>query len=381
MIRLRTGLVPLLLALAGCSTPAPAPPPGPAPAPASAALPKKAPRYTAAALALEEALLAYHGAPSAEGLAALQAQASAAIDADPDYSYLRLLEAHTLALGGQAPPPDRLGPAEQAWFGAYLEPHTHAIPALVHCHRVHACLVDEHREIPPFLLRSGEQRGSAPVICGGMRLDPAMCPDDYSIFERLTLRSRGRDRLEGWTAGDEPFGVADLSALIGLEPGMRMADLGSGVGWLAMPFARQVGPDGKVYGLEIDPYALALLEQLAQQPGLDALEPVESSIVHSNLTPGSVDLVFVCDTLKAILREQLEDPATLQALLTSVATALGPGGRLVVVEKPDAPTMHRVVTMETLERTILGAGFVLVDSPTALQPVRHMMIFEPAQGE
>jgi len=362
----------LLLVLAACSVPEPAPlpiaPSRPAPAPASAP-------------ALEGALLAYHNAPSTDGLATLQARATAAVQADPNYSYLRLLEAHALGLGGQAPAPGSLNPAEQAWYSAYLQPRTHDLIALLHCHHVHACLVEEHQEIPDFLLRSGEQRGDQPVICGDMRLDPAMCPDDYSIFERLTLRSRGRDRLQAWTTGDSPFGITALQDLIGLEPGMRMADLGAGVGWLAMPFARRVGPQGKVYALEIDPYALELLELLSQQPGLEALEPVESSVDHSKLAAGSVDLVFVCDTIKAILREQLEDPTTVQALLGSVATALGPDGRLVVIEKPDEPTMYRAVSMARLEQTIVDAGFVLVDSPTVLQPGRHILVFEPATDE
>lgn len=379
MVRLT---IPFLLILVACDQPQPPPAPAAAPelAVAPAAPPAKPPRYTADALALEEALLGYHAAPSDAGLAALQAQAATAVQADPGYSYLRLLWAHSLDLGGEPTPQAMLEPAEQAWFDAYIQPHTPQLPALLHCHRVHACLVDQGRDIPAFLLRSGGERGAQPLLCGGMSLDPAMCPDDYSIFERFTLRNRGRDRLDGWDPGGGPFGVAELADLIGLEPGMRVADLGSGVGWLAMPFARLVGPQGKVYALEIDPFALHLLEQLALQPGLDALEPVASRPDHTTLPPGSVDMVFVCDTLKAILREELEQPATLLPLLESVGAALAPGGRLVVIEKPDAPNMHRLVSIERLQKTINAAGFTLVDSPSDLHPGRHVMIFEKARG-
>ncbi len=375
-----------LLALVACDGPAPEPAPAqPIEAQASAA-PLPAAQvgpslpWTPAALALEEALLAYAAAPAPDRLAALQAQAAAAVQADPEYSYLRLLWAHSLALGGQPPPPEALDPAEQAWYRAWIEARRHALPPLLMAHRVHACLKAEGRQIPDFLLRGGEVPGAEPIVCGGMRLDPAMTPADYSIFERMTLRSRGRDRLDSWHPGDAPFGVAELTALIGLEPGMRVADLGAGVGWLSMPFARTVGPSGRVYALEIDPHALELLGALAQEPGLGSLEPVASRVDHTTLPPDSVDLIFVCDTLKAIQREQLDDPVTLRPLLASAAEALAPGGRLVVTEKPDHDGIYRPVSMETLTATITAAGFELMEQPQDLLPDRHLLIFTPVKG-
>ncbi len=370
-----------LLALAACGPPDPPVEPEPqtpvAQAPAPATLPASDLPWTADALALEEALLAYSAAPDPHRLGALQAQAAAAVQADPDYSYLRLLWVHSLALGGQPAPTDALEPAEQAWYQAWIAPRRHALPPLLMAHRIHACLKSHGREIPDFLLRSGEAKDSEPIVCGGMRLDPAMTPADYSIFERMTLRSRGRNRLDSWHPGDAPFGVPELAALIGLAPGMRVADLGAGVGWLSMPFARTVGPEGKVYALEIDPHALELLAALSEEPGLAQLEPVSARVDHTTLPAGSVDMIFVCDTLKAIQREELEDPVTLNPLLVSAAEALVPGGRLVVVEKPDPADIHRRVSMEKLEQTISDAGFRLVERPEALLPGRHVLLFEP----
>jgi ubiquinone/menaquinone biosynthesis C-methylase UbiE len=377
-----------LLALAACGDPEPSAEPSDPVQPGLAAPPLETPPsreghrlpYTPDALALEEALLAHAEAPDPQRLTAIQAQAAAAVQADPDYSYLRLLWVHTLALGGQPPPPDALDPAERAWHQAWIAPRQHALAPLLMAHRVHACLLAEGREIPAFLLRSGEEREDEPIVCGGMHLDPAMTPDDYSIFERMTLRSRGRGRLQAWSPGEDPFGVTELMDLIGLRPGMRVADLGAGVGWLSMPFARAVGPQGTVFALEIDPHALELLRALANEPGLDALEPVASRVDDTTLAAGSVDLIFVCDTLKAIQREELEDPVTLRPLLISAARALTPEGRLVVVEKPDPQDIHRRVSMDQLIQTISAAGFRLVDRPEDLLPKRHVLVFEPVQG-
>ncbi len=380
-----------LLALAACGQPQPpgepAPPdPDPSippplePAPGSPIEAGLGLPYTPDALALEEALLAYEAAPGPSRLGALQARAEAAVQADPDYSYLRLLWVHSLALGNEAPPEHALLPTEQAWHQAWIAPRRYGLAPFLMAHRVHACLISEGREIPAFLLRSGEDRSGPPLVCGGMRLDPAMTPDDYSIFERMTLRSRGRERLQAWSPDDAPFGVSELADLIGLKPGMRVADLGAGVGWLSMPFTRLVGPEGKVYALEIDPHALSLLQALAEQPGMDGLEPVASRVDDTALPAASVDLIFACDTLKAIQREELDESATLHPLLVSAARALAPGGRLVVVEKPDPEEIYRRVTMDRLIRTITEAGFGLVDRPEDLLPGRHVLIFEP-RGE
>lgn len=45
----------------------------------------------------------------------------------------------------------------------------------------------------------------------------------------------------------------------GIEPGMKVLDLGCGSGALTLPYARAVGPEGRVYGLDIQPDMLALL--------------------------------------------------------------------------------------------------------------------------
>jgi tRNA A58 N-methylase Trm61 len=41
---------------------------------------------------------------------------------------------------------------------------------------------------------------------------------------------------------------------LGIEPGMRIADVGAGTGLYTMLFARAVGPAGRVYAMDICPY-------------------------------------------------------------------------------------------------------------------------------
>src|SRR5882672_6268881 len=44
----------------------------------------------------------------------------------------------------------------------------------------------------------------------------------------------------------------DILKAVGLKPGMAVADLGAGSGLFTYLFAREVGPGGKVYALEIN---------------------------------------------------------------------------------------------------------------------------------
>ena len=53
-------------------------------------------------------------------------------------------------------------------------------------------------------------------------------------------------------------------AKLGLKPGDAVADLGAGSGYFTMLFAKAVGPQGKVYAVDILPEMLDYIRQRAQ---------------------------------------------------------------------------------------------------------------------
>jgi SAM-dependent methyltransferase len=61
---------------------------------------------------------------------------------------------------------------------------------------------------------------------------------------------------------------------IGLKPGMVFVDMGCGDGYFALPAARMVGPEGRVYANDIDDGAIERLRQRAAQEGLGNLAEV-----------------------------------------------------------------------------------------------------------
>jgi SAM-dependent methyltransferase len=106
----------------------------------------------------------------------------------------------------------------------------------------------------------------------------------------------------------------------GLQRGMRVADLGCGVGMVTGLLAELVGPEGHAVGIDFS------REQLAQareelKAGTPNVSFVEASATDTGLPPGSFDLVYC-----RFLLIHLSEP---ERALREMRTLLKPGGILV----------------------------------------------------
>ena len=96
------------------------------------------------------------------------------------------------------------------------------------------------------------------------------------------------------TAGDANLGLGcgNPLALSGIQPGMRVLDLGSGAGFDAFLAWRKVGPTGRVIGVDMTDDMLARARENAEKLGATNVEfrkgQIESLPVESN----SIDLVI-----------------------------------------------------------------------------------------
>ena len=111
---------------------------------------------------------------------------------------------------------------------------------------------------------------------------------------------------------------------LGLKTGMTVADIGAGTGFFSVLFARDVGPQGKVFANEIAPNFLRHLNKLKEHHSLDQIEVVEGTETSAELPHDSIDLAFVSDTY-----HHFEYP---RAMLVSLYSALKTGGTLVIVD-------------------------------------------------
>ena len=127
-----------------------------------------------------------------------------------------------------------------------------------------------------------------------------------------------REDRDAW---QKPEKVVEALAL---KPGQDVADIGAGSGYFSARIAREVGPEGKVYAVDIQQDLMDHLAERADEEGLANLTPTLGTPADPNLPAGAVDLIFICDVVHHIENRQ--------AYYAKLAQALKPGGRLAIVD-------------------------------------------------
>ncbi len=115
-----------------------------------------------------------------------------------------------------------------------------------------------------------------------------------------------------------------LMAALALQPGMVVADIGAGTGYLARRIALAVAPGGRVVAVDVQPEMVRLLQRLATQPGLANLLPWLGGERDVRLSEGQLDLAIMVDVYHEL--------AWPYEVLQSILRALKPGGRVAFVE-------------------------------------------------
>jgi len=156
----------------------------------------------------------------------------------------------------------------------------------------------------------------------------------------------------------------DITRAVGLRPGNAVADIGAGTGLFTQLFAKQVGPKGTVYAVDIAP---AFVKYIAEQAKRRGQERVVKTVLNTpdsaELPPGSIDVAFTCDTY-----HHFEHP---EKMLASIHRALRPGGRLVIIdfdlrkESGEFVKQRARAAKEVYYREIAAAGFDLIDTKDA----------------
>lgn len=126
---------------------------------------------------------------------------------------------------------------------------------------------------------------------------------------------------KGREAEEKP---ATLIKALGLKPGDKVADIGCGSGYFTRRLAKEIGPDGTVYAVDIQPEMLTILDVKMAEAGVANYKPVLGTISDPKLPAETIDLVLFVDVY-----HEFSHPFE---MMDNICKSLKKGGRVVWVE-------------------------------------------------
>jgi ubiquinone/menaquinone biosynthesis C-methylase UbiE len=165
---------------------------------------------------------------------------------------------------------------------------------------------------------------------------------------------------------------------IGLKPGMTVADIGAGTGLFTRLFAKEVGPEGRIYAVDIARSFVDHIQKQADAAGQKNIRGVVCLPDNVNLPPHSIDLAYICDTY-----HHFEFP---HKTMRSLHAALKPGGEIILIDfhriegKSSEWTLSHVrAGQEVFCREIVEAGFKQIEDRQDLLKESYFVRFAKAE--
>jgi SAM-dependent methyltransferase len=135
---------------------------------------------------------------------------------------------------------------------------------------------------------------------------------------RQVAQEREQAELEG----------PQLADILGLRPGMTVADVGAGFGAMSIVLARSI-PSGHVFATDIGARQLKVIRDSVTREGLSNVTVLKGAAESANLPPACCDAVF--------LRLVYHHVVAVDPFNRSLTAALKPGARLAIIDSVPAP--------------------------------------------
>ena len=156
--------------------------------------------------------------------------------------------------------------------------------------------------------------------------------------------------------------------LLGVKPGLVIADIGAGSGYYTVRLARRVGPAGHVFAEDVVPdYLERLAKRVASEGLTDTVTLVRGEPHDPRLRPGSIDLALLVH-----MYHEVQQP---YGLMWNLRPALRPGAHVAVIDARKQTEVHG--TPPDLLRCELAAVGYRQTAFYDLQERSYLAVFVP----
>ena len=150
---------------------------------------------------------------------------------------------------------------------------------------------------------------------------------------------------------DQKLQIDRVMDILHITRGTAVADIGAGGGWFTVRAAKRVGPEGAVYGEDINPAAAKAIDARAAKEKLPQ--------VHAVLgTPDDLHLPAPVDF--ALLLKMYHEIANPVPLMVKLRASLKPGARVGIIDRNGNGQDHGL-KQSVLEREMREAGYRKVE--------------------
>ncbi|HZD31249.1 MAG TPA: class I SAM-dependent methyltransferase [Candidatus Angelobacter sp.] len=168
---------------------------------------------------------------------------------------------------------------------------------------------------------------------------------------------------------DQKLHLDQVMDLLSITPGKTVADIGAGSGWFTVRAAKRVTSSGKVYAVDINPEAIAYINQRAHKDGLANVITILGAADDPKLPLTSVDAVLLLKTYHEVAK-----PVD---LMRNLRASLRPGARVGIIDRNGNGANHGVAKTVVLEE-MQAAGYRLLEEHDELvkdDKMDYLLIF------